>query len=283
VDMGENYIYKKEVDWSLLNEGLTLPVDNQVIFGRSVGKFLPRGESKNITMYLDGKSYKAKITNVNFAAKFNRKKDALQIRYSPNGELSNVLKSYFIKSYQFISEKRKIREAGDRTMIRLPDDCREYLAIYTTEYEDTYLLETIVADDIFALKDVVKNQQERILEATFNYDMVDEKSTIFETERIVKLRKLNKKIGDNLKLLYNYRCQICGKNIGEEYESQIVEAHHIDYFVHSLNNDSDNQLIVCPNHHSIIHDVNPVFDRKRLIYLFSNGVQEGLVLNRHLG
>lgn len=86
-----------------------------------------------------------------------------------------------------------------------------------------------------------------------------------------------------MKLLYNYRCQICRKNIGEEYESQIVEAHHIDYFVHSLNNDSDNQLIVCPNHHSIIHDVNPVFDRKRLIYLFPNGVQEGLVLNQHLG
>jgi len=283
METAENYVYKKEVDWSLLNEGLTLPVDNQVVFGRSVGKFLPRGESRNITMYLDGKSYKAKITNVNFAAKFNRKKDTIQIRYSPNGELSNALKSYFIKSYQFISEKRKIRDAGDRTMIRLPDDCREYLAIYTTEYDDTYLLETIVADDIFALKDVVKDQQERILEATFNYDIVDEKSTMFESERIVKFRKLNKKIGDNLKLLYSYRCQICGKNIGKEYESQIVEAHHIDYFVHSFNNDSDNQLIVCPNHHSIIHDVNPVFDRKRLIYLFSNGMQEGLVLNRHLG
>jgi len=282
VELVENYVYKKEVDWSLLNEGLTLPIDNQVVFGRSVGKFLPRGESKNIIMCLDGKSYKANITNVNFAAKFNRKKDTLQIRYSPNGELSNVLKSYFIKSHQFISEKRKIREAGDRTMIRLPDDYREYLAIYTTEYEDTYLLETIVADDIFALKDVVKNQQERILEATFNYDMIDEKSTMFATERIVKLRKLNKKIGDNLKLLYNYRCQICGKNIGEEYESQIVEAHHIDYFVHSLNNDSDNQLIVCPNHHSIIHDVNPVFDRKRLIYLFPNGMKEGLILIQHL-
>jgi len=187
VETVENYVYKKEVDWSLLNEGLTLPVDNQVVFGRSVGKFLPRGESKNIIMCLDGKSYRAKITNVNFAAKFNRKKDTLQIRYSPNGELSNVLKSYFIKSHQFISEKRKIRESGDRAMIRLTDDCREYLAIYTTEYEDTYLLETIVADDIFALKDLVKNQQERILEATFNYDMVDEKSTMFETERIVKL------------------------------------------------------------------------------------------------
>lgn len=279
----ENYVYKKEVDWSLLHEGLTLPVENQVVFGRIMGKFLPRGESKNITMYLDGRSYKAKITNVNFDPKHNRKRDTLQIRYSPNSELSNALKAYFTKSYRFISEKREIRDAVDRTMIRLPDDCKEYLAIYTTEYEDTYLLETIVADDIYALKKLVKNQPERVLEASFNYDMVDENSTIFETEGIVKIRKLNKKIGDNLKLLYNYRCQICGKSIGEKYDSHIVEAHHIDYFIHSLNNDSDNQLIVCPNHHSIIHDVNPSFYRKRLIYLYPNGMQEGLVLNQHIG
>ena len=62
----------------------------------------------------------------------------------------------------------------------------------------------------------------------------------------------NRKIGDNLKLLYGYRCQICGQLIGEEFDSHIIEAHHIDYFVLSLNNDAGNQLIVCPNHHSII-------------------------------
>ena len=27
-------------------------------------------------------------------------------------------------------------------------------------------------------------------------------------------------------------------------------------------------MIVCPNHHSIIHDTNPIFDRKRMMYLF---------------
>lgn len=42
----ENYVYKKEVDWSLLNEGLTLPFDNQVVFGQIMGRFLKRGESK---------------------------------------------------------------------------------------------------------------------------------------------------------------------------------------------------------------------------------------------
>ena len=39
-----------------------------------MGRFLQRGKSKDITLYLDSKTYKAKITNVNFRPKFNRKK-----------------------------------------------------------------------------------------------------------------------------------------------------------------------------------------------------------------
>ena len=70
--------------------------------------------------------------------------------------------------------------------------------------------------------------------------------------------------------------------IPSEYGSHIAEAHHIEYFVNSLNNDAKNQMIVCPNHHSIIHDANPIFDRKRMLYLFNNGVEERLVLNKHL-
>lgn len=91
----ESYVYKKEVDWSLLTEGLTLPIDNQVVFGQIMGRFLKRGESKSITIYLEGKSYKAKIVNVNFDSKFKRNKDTLQIRYSKNGELSRALQLYF--------------------------------------------------------------------------------------------------------------------------------------------------------------------------------------------
>ena len=282
MDATESYVYKKEVDWSLLHEGLTLPVENQVVFGRLMNRFLARGESKSINLYLNGKSYAAKITNVNFAQKFHRVKDTLQIRYSRNGELAQALRGCFARSYQFFVDKRKFRQSDDRSIIRLPKEVVEYLAIYTTEYDDTYILEPIFAEDISALQKFVENQSERFVEASFNYDMTDANATIFNSERIVKLRKLNKKIGDNLKLLYDYRCQICGRQIGEEYGSHIVEAHHIDYFVQSLNNDSQNQLIVCPNHHSIIHDANPVFDRKRLLYLYQNGKQEGLTLNQHL-
>ncbi len=51
----ENYVYKKEVDWSVLHEGLTLPIENQVVFGRVMNSFLARGESKSITLCLNGK------------------------------------------------------------------------------------------------------------------------------------------------------------------------------------------------------------------------------------
>ena len=167
-------------------------------------------------------------------------------------------------------------------MIKLPDEYKEYLAIYTTEDDDSYVLETIAADDIQVLKENVKGQQERMFEAEIDYDIKDENAGLTVNVQLVKIRKLNQKIAENLKLLYGYRCQICGKLIGEEFGSHIVEAHHIDYFVNSLNNDSSNQMIVCPNHHSIIHDTNPIFDRRKKMYIYENGIEQKLMVNMHL-
>lgn len=282
MDQHENYVHKKEIDWSVLTEGLTLPVDKQVIFGRTMGRFLEKGETKQINLYLDGKQYKAQIRNIKFNKKYKRKHDILQIRYPKNGELANALKEYFIKSYSYISNNRMEREAGSRKIIRLPETNKEYLVIYTTEYDDTYILEPIINEEITYLKDVVKSQPEIIMESYFNYDIVDDEAMILNNLKMVKIRKLNRKIGDNLKLLYDYRCQICGKRVGEDYGTQVVEAHHIDYFVSSLNNDFNNQLIICPNHHSIIHDTNPDFNYKKKVYVYPNGFVEGLALNLHV-
>ncbi len=154
--------------------------------------------------------------------------------------------------------------------------------MYTTEDDDSYILETIVSEEVEILKEAVHEKPEQIVEAEINYDGKDEGAGIQVNQRLVKIRKLNRLIGENLKLLYGYRCQICGQLIGEEFGSHIVEAHHIDYFVNSLNNDASNQMIVCPNHHSIIHDANPVFDRRRRLYMYSNGVEQRLIINKHL-
>lgn len=277
----ENYVYKKEIDWSTLMEGFTLPLDNQVIFLRNMENFLQRGQSKIIHFFMNGKTYDAKIVNMNNSVE-KRKKDAYQIRYPRNGELSQVLQQYFFKSMSYIKMIRESRDPKDRSYIKLPDGLKEYLAIYTTEYEDTFLLEPIVQDDFQVMKKAIQGMRERTVENEIEYEMEDKSSGIEKRLQIVKIRKLNRKIGENLKLLYGYRCQICGQVIGEKYGSHIAEAHHIDYFVNSLNNDANNQMIVCPNHHSVIHDANPVFDRRRMVYRFDNGVEERISLNKHL-
>lgn len=282
LDSQENYVYKAEVNWSMLVEGFTLPVREQVIFARNMGHFLQRGESKDITVHLQGKGYKAQIRNVNFDPRFKRAKDTLQIRYPKNGELAKMLQTCFSTSFQYMREQRELRTPGERIFAKLPEENKEHVAIYTTQYEDTYIFEVITRDDLLCLKQAIQGHTERAMESDFNFDTKDKSTMILDQERIIKIRKLNRKIGDNLKLLYEYQCQICGQRIGERYGAYAIEAHHIHYFVSSLNNDAGNQLIVCPNHHSIIHETDPVFDKRKLIFIYPNGLREGLVLNKHL-
>ena len=188
----------------------------------------------------------------------------------------------FLRSWSYIEHAKSLQSPSSKKPIPLLEDMKEYLAIYTTEYDDSYILEPIVASDLQEYRDMVKDQQEHRIESEFDYDLVDTKAGFIISERMTRIRKLNRKIGENLKLLYGYRCQICGQLIGEEFGAHIAEAHHIDYYVKSLNNDSNNQMVVCPNHHSIIHEADPKFDRKRMMYLYPNGVEQKLVLNLHL-
>lgn len=229
-NISDEYVYKKEVDWSLFNYGFAIPIEHQVVFKQSAGRFIQRGESKEITLYLNGKSYKAKLNNNRIDKKFGQHADIVQVRYTPNSDLAQALRGCFQRSFAYISKMKQLQEKGSKKHIPLPENMKEYLAVYTTEDDDTYVLETIGSLDMETLRKLFAGQSERIMEAEFNYDTKDDTAGLETKTQIVKIRKLNKKIGDNLKQLYEYRCQICGKMVGERYGSHIVEAHHIDYF-----------------------------------------------------
>lgn len=278
----ESYVYKKEVDWSLFNYGFAIPLEYQVVFKHIAGRFIERGESKPITLYLNGQSYEARLVNNNISQKYSKRADMLHVRYSQNSDIAVALRSLFKRSYAYIESIKKLQDPGSKKTISLPENIKEYLAIYTTEDDDAYVLDTIVSEEMSILQETVRDKPERIVEAEIDYAEKDEGAGLVINQRLVKVRKLNRLIGENLKLLYDYRCQLCGKLIGEEFGSHIAEAHHINYFVNSLNNDANNQMIACPNHHSIIHDANPVYDRRRRLYRYANGVEQRLVLNKHL-
>ena len=103
------YVYKKEADWSLLNWGLSIPVDIQVIFLDGIKDFISRGESKDINLVLDGNTYKAKLVNQKFnEKKYPNHRDILRIRYSPNSELADKIRNIFFCTYNYLCEQQGI-------------------------------------------------------------------------------------------------------------------------------------------------------------------------------
>lgn len=70
--------------------------------------------------------------------------------------------------------------------------------------------------------------------------------------------------------------------LGEHAKMREAKKNGGKQFSQSLNNDSTNLMIVCPNHHRIIHKCKPEFHPKKLKFEYPNGLHEPLRLNKHL-
>lgn len=280
-----NYIYKKEVDWSLLHQGLTIPVSLQVHFQTLIKQILPRGTTIQIKILLDGQLYDAKLNNQNFNInKYPNHKDIVQIRYEPNSEIAKKLRQVFFSSFQYCLHFKEDNPSlkNSKRPVPLPKTQIEYLLIYTTNQQNVFLAEYITKSEKQLINLELSNFNEEEFELEINYSREDLTARIEEKQKLIKIRKLDKSICDNLKQLYDFRCQITGENFSKKHDVNVIEAHHIDYFTKSLNNNSDNILIVSPNYHRLIHKLNPLFDRSNLCYKFPNGLKEKIILNYHL-
>ena len=111
----------------------------------------------------------------------------------------------------------------------------------------------------------------------------EDKSTgIKQVTRLQKVRQLDRSIGDSLKQLYGFRCQMTGELVGEPYGVTCVEAHHILPFTESMNNDTSNIIILSPSYHRIVHKAKPRFDHIALAFEFPNGLVEKVKIDKHL-
>lgn len=276
------YIHKKEVDWSLLHYGLNIPVSVQVLFYESIKEYLKKRDTKKIKIVLENQEYLAILTNIYFdQLKYPNHKELLQIRYTENSSIAKKLQAVFSESYQFLLEEKN-KLVNKRIPIKLPEDLKEYVVLYTTPFQDTFYLECITLSENREFSKSVSNISEEEFEIITNYSKKDITTSIQEKEKLVKIRKLDRSICENLKILYDCRCQITAEKFGDKYNSEVAEAHHLEYFTKSMNNDSDNIIIVSPNFHRLIHRTNPFFDKKELAFIFPNGVREKLKLNLHL-
>lgn len=118
-------------------------------------------------------------------------------------------------------------------------------------------------------------------------------ATIYNHDRIAVLRPVptklvtapefmrNQALADGLKAFYECRCQICGQDFEPRYGVPYAETHHIQYLRAGGPDISTNIVVICPNHHRIIHATNAYFNRESLTYEYSNGLREPLQRNDH--
>lgn len=164
-------------------------------------------------------------------------------------------------------------------------DTKAYLSDYSFD-ELSAIVKSLIAnadkvsttDSVFEnVSELTEEELERIINARDSTSRIE-----YRTSATKSVRVYDHSIISGLKTLYRGRCQLCGCLPLEEFEVDILEAHHIEYHSETQNNDASNILILCPNHHSIIHKLNPVFNKSKLEYFFPDGSKLGLKLNYHI-
>jgi len=284
MDYENGFIMQKTVDWSLLNDGMTIPVSACELLKAWDESILTHGTSKDIKVLINGDFYDAKLKNQNFVQNnWERHKDVIQIRYGRQSALAVKLRAVFQKSYDYLFAQKQLIGKNKR-QIPLPDNIHEYIRLYLTTSNDVLCIDCCADADYQQLATTLNMVPEEVYEVSDDdkFFMADKTASVVQKELLVKYRKIDRSIIRMLKEFYGYRDEISGEKIGDQYGDSVVEAHHIDYFTKSQNNDSTNIIIISPNYHRIIHKNNPHFNRKKFQFEFENGEVLKLKLYEHL-
>ena len=276
------FLYQKLIDRSTLRQGFQIPVEFHHLLKAMPGGMPQYGETRNIKVVIDGVGHDAQLKNQGFDRnKYDGHADVIQIRYSEGSELVKRLREVFCSTWNYVESIKNLPENINRKFtIRIPEEHQEFLALSTTDLPNVFVADCITT----AVKAEVITEVSTMTELVFEtFELREDKHAgIKQVTRLQKVRQLDRSIGDSLKLLYDYRCQMTGEKIGEPYDALVVEAHHIIPFTESMNNDTSNIIILSPSYHRIIHKAKPIFDRTLLAFCYPNGLVERVKIDKHL-
>ena len=275
------FLMKRPLQWSHLTSGLPIPkVFHQLTYD-ILGKRLNVSDSTDVRVLFGGEEFSVRIHNIDYdRGKYNRGDEILQFKYDSNRPLLQKLQEVFSREYRYCVDARQARKEGDTSRVDISKHFETSLIVYGTSEPDLFIWEP----EFENLSREVETEIKQMTEEEFEIATVrtDPHATIKVKQKLVKIRQLDTSIGESLKRVYGYRCQMTGEYVGERYDVSVVEAHHIRPFTQSLDNDTSNIMILSPNYHRIVHKAKPHFNRKTLSFEYPNGLIEKVKLNRHL-
>lgn len=124
--------------------------------------------------------------------------------------------------------------------------------------------------------------REPVLSAIFNHDHLELLNPVPAHKIITTRYERNPLLGETLKSYYGHRCQVCGREFRNTYDVDYAEAHHIHRLSDGGPDVSGNIVVLCPNHHRVVHAAGARFDSGAMTFDFPNGLRESLLLPDHL-
>lgn len=88
------------------------------------------------------------------------------------------------------------------------------------------------------------------------------------------------KLASELKAEYDGACQLCGARAFPD-TPQIAETHHIEWLCRGGVDSRNNMIVLCPNHHALVHFVETTFDWETLTFRIGK-TDVPVALNHHL-
>lgn len=170
------------------------------------------------------------------------------------------------------------------TVLLLHNDLKNYgfeeftqiVKLLIEDSDEVYQSPAITVDDRRIITEFTEEEIERII----NHQ--DFKSKVVKRTGTTTTRIFDDRIQTSLKKLYQYRCQICGATATVMYGVDVSEAHHIDYFTKSANNNPSNIVVLCPDHHRIVHKAKAIFNHELHQFEYDNAKVDQLMFNLHL-
>ena len=101
-------------------------------------------------------------------------------------------------------------------------------------------------------------------------------------QRLLALPARNRQLVSDLYDRYSGRCQLCAFDSPVVNGTRSAEAHDVVYLSRGGEDALFNMVLLCPNHHTVIHSTDATLDYSRLTFCFPNGRVEPLCLNSHL-
>lgn len=195
----------------------------------------------------------------------------------PNEEAFEVLRGLSLESGSFDTCNRTTLAQACQTMRGVSSEENHMLKVFTKQLRAEPRAYAVADEQELERGVLIGGDELRGVVETEHGGVSDERR-----RELLGLTARNRQLVRSLHEMYAGRCQLCAFDSPVVYGVPSAECHHIAYLSRGGPDELTNMVLLCPNHHTVVHKTDAIFDYARLAFLFANGRAEPMCMNTHI-